>query len=68
MQQRPSEARRAEVAEAFVSAEHLGERPGKARREDLEQQTRNAGLSGVSASSRAEIKQDLLEHAQQSGE
>jgi hypothetical protein len=70
MQQRLSEARRAELAEALVSArtEHLGERPGQARREDLEQQARYAGLSGVSAGSRAEIKQDLLEHAQQSGE
>jgi hypothetical protein len=66
MQQRLSEARRAELAEAFVSArtEHLGDRPGQARREDLEQQARNAGLSGVSASSKEEIKQDLLDHAQ----
>jgi hemerythrin superfamily protein len=70
MQQRLSEARRAELAEAFVTArtEHLGDRPGQASREDLEQAARNAGLSGVSSSSKGEIKEDLLEHAQKSGE
>jgi hypothetical protein len=68
MQQRLSEARRAELAEAFVTArtEHLGDRPGQAKREDLEQQARNAGLSGTSSSTKEEIKQDLLEHAEQS--
>ena len=70
MQQRLSDARRAELAEAFVSArtEHLGDRPGQASREDLEQAARNAGLSGFSSSSKQEIQEDLLEHAQQSGE
>jgi hemerythrin superfamily protein len=68
--QRLSETRRAELAEAFVTArtKHLGDRPGQAKREDLEQQAINAGLRGTSASSKEEIKQDLLEHAQQSGE
>jgi hypothetical protein len=70
IQQRLSEARRAELAEAFVTArtEHLGDRPGQAKREDLEQQAINAGFSGTSARSKEGIKQDLLEHAQQSGE
>ena len=70
IQQRLSEARRAELAEAFVTArtEHLGDRPGQATREDLEQAARNAGLSGVSSRSKEEIKKDLLEHAEQSGE
>jgi hemerythrin superfamily protein len=70
MQRRLSDARRSELAEAFVTArtDHLGDRPGQASREDLEQAARNAGLSGVSSSSKAEIKEDLLEHAQQSGE
>ena len=70
MQQRLSDARRAELAEAFVAArtEHLGDRPGQASREDLEQAARNAGLSGVSSSSKEEIKENLLELAQQSGE
>jgi hypothetical protein len=70
MQQRLSKARRAELAGAFVAArtEHLCDRPGQAKREDLEQQAINAGLRGTSASSKEEIKQDLLEHAQQSGD
>jgi len=70
MQERLSETRRAELAEAFVTArtEHLGDRPGQANRKELEQQARNAGLSGTSSSSKEEIKQDLLEHAQQSSE
>src|SRR6187200_3012375 len=70
MQQRLSAARRAELAEAFISArtEHLGDRPGQATREDLEQAARNAGLSGISSSSKKELKDDLLEHAQQSRE
>jgi len=70
MQERLSETRRTELAEAFVTArtEHLGDRPGQANRKELEQQARNAGLSGTSSSSKEEIKQDLLEHAQQSSE
>jgi hemerythrin superfamily protein len=68
MQQRLSAGRRAELAEAFVAArtEHLGDRPGQASREDLEQAARNAGLS-TSASTKEELKEDLLEHAEQSG-
>lgn len=70
IQQRLSEGRRAELAAAFVATrtEHLGDRPGEASREDLEQAARNAGLSGTSASTKEELKEDLLEHAQQSGE
>jgi hypothetical protein len=70
MQQRLSEARRAELAEAFVAArkEHLGDRPGEATRADLQQQARNVGLSGASSSSKEELKTELLEHAQQSGD
>jgi hemerythrin superfamily protein len=70
IQQRLSEARRAELAEAFVTArtEHLGDRPGQASRDDLEQAARNAGLSGMSSSTKEEIKKDLLQHAQQSGD
>ena len=49
-------------------SEHLGDRPGEASRKDLEQAARNAGLSGTSASTKEELKEDLLEHAQQSGE
>jgi hypothetical protein len=70
MQQRLSEARRAELAEAFVAArkEHLGDRPGQATRADLQQQAKNVGLSSASSSSKEELKTELLEHAQQSGD
>jgi hemerythrin superfamily protein len=70
MQQRLSAERRAELAQAFVEArtEHLGDRPGQAGREELEQAARNAGLSGIRSSSKKELKQELLEHAQQSEE
>ncbi len=65
-----SDSRRAELGEAFVTArtEHLGERPGQATREELQQAARNAGLTGTSNSSKEEIKEELLEHAEQSGE
>jgi hemerythrin superfamily protein len=70
MQQRLSAERRAELAEAFISArtEHLGDRPGQASRDELLQAAANAGLSGTSNSSKEELKQELLEHAEQSGE
>jgi Hemerythrin HHE cation binding domain len=70
MQQRLSTERRAELAKAFVTArtEHLGDRPGQATREELQQAARNVGLTGTSSSSKEELKQELLEHAQQSGE
>jgi hemerythrin superfamily protein len=70
MQTRLSDARRAELGETFVTArtEHLGERPGQATRDELQQAVRNAGLTGTSSSSKEEIKTELLEHAQQSGE
>ena len=61
-----SDQRRTELAEAFAStrAAHLGDRPGAATKDELLQQARNAGLSGASSSSKAEIKADLLEQAQ----
>jgi hypothetical protein len=70
MQQRLSDSRRAELAEAFITSrtEHLGDRPGQATREELQQAASNAGLSGTSSSSKKELKKELLEHAQQSGE
>jgi hypothetical protein len=70
MQQRLSDSRRGELAEAFITSrtEHLGDRPGQATREELQQAASNAGLSGTSSSSKKELKKELLEHAQQSGE
>ncbi|MFL6046783.1 MAG: hemerythrin domain-containing protein [Propionibacteriaceae bacterium] len=68
MQQRLSAERPAELAKAFIEArtEHLGDRPGQASREELQQAASNAGLSGISSSSKNELKEGLLEHAQQS--
>jgi hypothetical protein len=63
-----SDQRRTELADAFVTARaaHLGDRPGAATKEELKLQARNAGLDGISNSSKAEIKQTLREQAQSS--
>jgi hemerythrin superfamily protein len=68
MQQRLSAARRAELAEAFATArmEHLGDRPGQAKKQDLVQQAENAGISGAGSKSKEEIKEALLQEAEQS--
>ena len=65
-----SEQRRSELADAFAStrAGHLGDRPGGATKDELLQQARNAGLSGISSSSKSEIQAELLEQAQASDE
>jgi hemerythrin superfamily protein len=65
-----SEQRRSELADAFAAtrAAHLGDRPGDATKDELLQQARNAGLSGVSNSPKGEIKATLLEQAQASDE
>jgi hemerythrin superfamily protein len=57
MRSRLDEGRRAELAEAFAAsrAQHLGERPGEASKQELLQQARNAGITGVSNMSRAEL-------------
>ena len=70
IQQRLSEARRAELAEAFVTArtEHLGERPGQATRDDLGATTQKRWAQRYERQLKEEIKEDLLAHAQQSGE
>jgi hemerythrin superfamily protein len=65
-----SDERRTELAEAFAKAraDHLGDRPGAATKEELLVQARNAGLRGASGSSKEKIKKDLLEQAQESEE
>ena len=70
MQQRLSEGRRAELAEAFISTriEHLGDRPGDATRVDVVQQAANADLDGRSAKSKEQLKEDLLAKAEASEE
>ena len=56
-----SAARLAELADAFsqARAEHLGEAPGEATREDLLQQAVNAEIDGASSMSKAELKRAL---------
>jgi hemerythrin superfamily protein len=60
---RLADSRRAELAEAFASsrAEHLGERPGEATKQELLQQARNAGLTGASAMNRDELAKAVRE-------
>jgi hemerythrin superfamily protein len=70
MQQRLSATRRAELADAFATArmEHLGDRPGQAKKEDLVQQAENAGISGAGSKSKEQIKEALLQEAEQSSD
>jgi len=70
MQQQLSVERRTELAEAFATArmEHLGDQPDQASKEDLVQQAQNVGISGAASRSRDEIREELLEKAEQSTE
>ena len=63
-----SDQRRSELGEAFIAARaaHLGDRPGEATKQELQQQARNAGLAGVGNSSKKEIKDTLREQAHSS--
>jgi hemerythrin superfamily protein len=65
-----SDQRRSELGGAFANAraEHLGDRPGGATKDELLQQARNAGMSGTSGSSKSQLKAELLEQAQASGD
>jgi hypothetical protein len=48
--------------------EHLGDRPGQAKKEDLVQQAENAGISGAGSKSKEQIKEALLQEAEQSSD
>jgi hemerythrin superfamily protein len=56
-----NDQRRAQLGQAFVASreKHLGERPGEATKEELLQQARNAGLTGVSGMSRDQLAKAL---------
>jgi hemerythrin superfamily protein len=56
-----SESRLQELAEAFVDAraEHMGERPGEATKEELLTQAENADISGRSSMDKAQLKSAL---------
>lgn len=61
MRQSLSDSRRADLAEAFAAAraQHLGDRPGEATRDELRQQAQNAGLEGRSQMNKDELSENL---------
>ncbi|ANZ40128.1 hemerythrin [Lentzea guizhouensis] len=61
MRKRLSAERRYELGEAFARsrAEHLGEMPGQATREELLTQAKNLGVSGAASMSKEELKREL---------
>jgi hemerythrin superfamily protein len=63
MRERLDEDRLAELGAAFAAsrAEHLGDRPGDASREELLAQARNAGISGASSMSKQELVDALAD-------
>jgi hemerythrin superfamily protein len=50
-----------QLGEAFIAAraEHMGDRPGEATKDEIAQQATNAGLSGTSAKSKGELTEEL---------
>ena len=67
LRERLSAERLAELGEAFAQqrAEHLGEAPGEATRDELLQQAANAGIEGASSMSKAELKSALEAKAEE---
>ncbi|TDE91540.1 hemerythrin domain-containing protein [Occultella glacieicola] len=65
-----TDARRAELGEAFLSSreKHLGEMPSDIRKSELDQQAANVGLSGASSMSKAQTERALQEKAEESEE
>jgi hemerythrin superfamily protein len=61
MRERLSDQRRAELGDAFARAraEHLGEMPGEATREELVLQAKNAGIEGATNMTKDELKKRL---------
>ncbi|MFJ6672815.1 hemerythrin domain-containing protein [Actinosynnema sp. NPDC091369] len=61
MRERLDDRRREELGRAFAEsrARHMGDRPGEATREELLTQARNAGVSGASGMSKAQLEKEL---------
>lgn len=61
MKEHLDERQRMELGKAFTDsrAEHLGERPGEATKEELELQAHNVGLTGASGMGKAELAKKL---------
>jgi hemerythrin-like domain-containing protein len=62
-----ADSRRQELADAFAQsrAEHLGDEPGEATKDELLQMAENADLSGASSLSKSELDQKLRQQAAQ---
>ncbi len=60
------EQRLDELGRAFAEAraEHLGEMPGEATKQDLAQQAQNLGLSGTQSMGKDELKDELRQHGE----
>ncbi len=60
-----ADARREDLGFAFADARaaHLGEMPGEATKESLQQQARNIGMSGSASKSKDELRRDLQQKA-----
>jgi hemerythrin superfamily protein len=65
MRRRMDAARLAELGRAFAAsrAEHFGDRPGEASREELAAQARNLGLPGASTMSKEELARRMAKSA-----
>jgi len=61
IRRRLDDKRRAALGRAFAAsrAEHLGDRPGEASRQDLLVQARNAGLTGATTMTKQELTRQL---------
>ncbi|HEY9379219.1 MAG TPA: hemerythrin domain-containing protein [Jiangellaceae bacterium] len=61
------ESRRLELADAFAQsrAEHLGDEPGDATKDELLQMAENVDMSGASTMSKSELDQKLKQQAEQ---
>jgi hemerythrin superfamily protein len=67
MRERLDSTRLDELGQAFLAsrAEHLGDVPEDITKAELDQQAANAGVPGASAMSKAELKSELEQHAEQ---
>ncbi len=65
MRQRLSAERRYELGELFARsrADHLGEMPGQATREELLTQAKNLGVSGATSMSKEQLRKELKKAA-----
>jgi hemerythrin superfamily protein len=65
MRERLDDSRRAELGKAFAAsrAQHMGDQPGDASREELLLQAQNAGLAGASSMTKDELARELKKMA-----